>query len=120
MVPESCSPYKASKGSQPGDCGTCDKKSLSKTYRLSDYYAVGGGYGEDSVTVRSIMEDLMENGPQTVAFEATYNFMLYKRGIYKSIDLFDWLKWEDSEKPEWYMVTHAVLLYGWGEDEDGK
>lgn len=59
----------------------------------------------------------MENGPQTVAFEATYNFMLYSRGIYKSVDLLEWMKWEDSEKPEWYMVTHAVLLYGWGEDE---
>lgn len=61
----------------------------------------------------------MKNGPIVVSFEPSNEFMYYEGGIFRSLDLQDWVKY-DLEKPEWQQVGHSVLLYGWGETEDGE
>merc|ERR1711957_66911 len=44
-----------------------------------------------------------------------YNFMMYKSGIYHSIDEKTWMT-NNVPRPEWEKVDHSVLLVGWGED----
>ncbi len=58
----------------------------------------------------------MEKGPIVVSFEPDYNFMMYKSGIYHSLDEKTWIS-KGIPKPEWEKVDHSVLLVGWGEDE---
>lgn len=62
------------------------------------------------------MTELKENGPIVVSFEPDYNFMMYKSGIYHSIDEKTWIS-KRMPKPEWEKVDHSVLLVGWGEDD---
>lgn len=66
-----------------------------------------------------MMKELYEKGPFVVSFEPDYNFMMYKSGIYHSIDEKTWIS-RGMPKPEWEKVDHSVLLVGWGEDEDTK
>lgn len=63
------------------------------------------------------MSELMQNGPIVVSFEPDYNFMMYKSGIYHSIDEKTWIS-KRLPKPEWEKVDHSVLLVGWGEEEE--
>lgn len=42
--------------------------------------------------------------------------MMYKSGIYHSIDEKTWIS-KGIPKPEWTKVDHSVLLVGWGEDQ---
>lgn len=63
-----------------------------------------------------MMQELKEKGPIVVSFEPDYNFMMYKSGIYHSIDEKTWIS-KGLPKPEWEKVDHSVLLVGWGEDE---
>jgi len=39
-----------------------------------------------------MMVELMNNGPMVVSFEPAYEFMLYKEGIFHSVDEIDWVK----------------------------
>lgn len=68
------------------------------------------------------MAEIFHNGPVTMSFEPSYDFMYYESGIYHS-------KAESSEFPEWVIyyinifqekVDHSVLCYGWGEDSNGE
>ncbi len=63
-----------------------------------------------------MIQELSEKGPIVVSFEPDYNFMMYKSGIYHSIDEKTWIS-KGIPKPEWEKVDHSVLLVGWGEDE---
>jgi len=62
------------------------------------------------------MQELFKKGPIVVSFEPDYNFMMYKSGIYHSLDEKTWIS-KGIPKPEWEKVDHSVLLVGWGEDE---
>jgi len=62
------------------------------------------------------MKEIFEKGPIVVSFEPDYNFMMYKSGIYHSIDEKTWIS-KGIPKPEWEKVDHSVLMVGWGEDE---
>lgn len=113
LVPEDCSQYLASKGS----CQTCDVSKLDETYRVKDYNFIGGSFGKSNA--KDMMIELMNNGPIVVSFEPTTEFMYYEGGVYKSLDVQDWVKL-GLERPEWQKVSHSVLLYGWGETESGE
>lgn len=63
------------------------------------------------------MLELMNNGPLVVSLETSDVFMYYESGVYESGDA-EWLV-NGEEKPEWEKVSHSVLLYGWGETDDG-
>lgn len=63
-----------------------------------------------------MMQELIEKGPIVVSFEPDYNFMMYKSGIYHSLDEKTWIS-KGIPKPEWEKVDHSVLLVGWGEDD---
>jgi cathepsin C len=96
---------------------TCNIKELPHIYRARNYRYIGGSYGKCSQ--KSMMEELYKNGPIVVSFEPDYNFMMYKSGIYHSIDEKTWIN-KGIPKPEWEKVDHSVLLVGWGEEESGE
>ncbi len=112
LIPETCKSYQEGDGKCFKD--TCDINNLQYIYKAKDYKYVGGSYGKCSEKL--MMEELYNNGPIVVSFEPDYNFMMYKNGIYHSIN-------EETRihngvpKPEWEKVDHSVLLVGWGEDE---
>lgn len=113
-LPEFCSEYKG----VVGKCDeTCDLTKLESFYGMSDYYYVGGSYGQCSE--KKIMEEVYKNGPIVVSFEPDYNFMLYKSGIYHALDDSSWMS-QGLTKPEWQKVDHSVLLVGWGEEPNLK
>ena len=58
-------------------------------------------------------EELQKNGPFVVSFEPDYNFMMYRSGVYHSLNPNTWINL-GVQKPEWQKVDHAVLLVGWG------
>jgi C1A family cysteine protease len=92
---------------------TCDITNLPYIYRAKNYRYIGGSYGKCSQKL--MMKEIYENGPIVVSFEPDYNFMLYKSGIYHSIDEKTWIN-NGVPRPEWEKVDHSVLLVGWGED----
>jgi hypothetical protein len=96
---------------------TCDIANLPFKYKAENYHYVGGSYGQCSE--KKLMEELYKNGPIVVSFEPDYNFMMYKSGIYHSIDEKTWIS-KRLPKPEWEKVDHSVLLVGWGEDENSE
>lgn len=65
-----------------------------------------------------MMLELKQNGPLVAGFEPPLDFLYYKGGIYHGIEP-NWFK-NGQEKPEWERVDHSVLLYGWGETENGE
>ncbi len=116
LIPESCE----NKG--VNDSYNCHKKCNSeilqkRVYKVRDYKYLGGSYGKCSEKL--LMQELMENGPVVVSFEPDYHFMMYRKGIYKSLDDKDWMP-HRLPKPEWEKVDHSVTLVGWGYDEKLK
>ena len=45
--------------------------------------------------------------------------MYYATGVFSSVDAADWIK-NNEDQPEWRNVEHAVLCYGWGEENGEK
>jgi len=107
LVPATCMRYNTA-----GTCKLeCDLDKLEgKRYRSDNYRYVGSFYGNAST--EAIMEELYENGPMVVSFEPAEDFMYYSDGVYKSEGLHN-----QTAKPEWEKVDHAVLLVGYGEDD---
>jgi C1A family cysteine protease len=111
MIPERCSSTKTCSN-------TCNETNIEKRiFKVENYKYLGGSYGQCSEEL--LMEELMANGPIVVSFEPDYHFMLYKTGIYKSLNEDNWV-WHNLQKPEWEKVDHSVTLVGWGYDEQLK
>eukprot|EP00298_Acanthocystis_sp_HF-20_P013289 c20286_g1_i1.p1 GENE.c20286_g1_i1~~c20286_g1_i1.p1 ORF type:complete len:617 (-),score=264.97 c20286_g1_i1:33-1883(-) len=118
IVLEDCFPY------TPGsECGSKCANPDSKIF-VSDYYYVGGYYGACSEA--AMMQELYENGPFVVSFNAGSDFMFYSGGVYVTTQFSDsFLQISQTtgqvKKKEWEKTTHSVLLVGYGETkEDGK
>lgn len=89
-----------------------------KLLEIEDYYYVGGSYGRCNEDL--MIEELDNNGPLVISFEPSYDFMVYKSGIFESkVAKHNWLNSRKVIKPEWQKVDHSVLLVGYGE-ENGK
>lgn len=117
LIPESCE-----NRSGINDSYNCLKKCKNKTlqnrkYKVKDYKYLGGSYGKCSEEL--LMKELMENGPVVVSFEPDFHFMMYQKGIYRSLDDKDWMT-HNLPKPEWEKVDHSVTLVGWGYDQKLK
>ncbi len=98
---EACYPYK-------GQDSQCTQQCSPRTY-VTDYKYVGGFYG--ATDEQSMMQELVENGPMTIAFEVYRDFFNYKGGVYhhvKSTEKFS------NPEPHWEETNHAVLLVGYG------
>lgn len=83
------------------------------SYKVKNFGYLGGSYGKCSEEL--LMRELVKNGPVVVSFEPDYHFMMYKKGIYKSVKG-NWMS-KNLPKPEWQKVDHSVTLVGWGFDE---
>jgi cathepsin C len=99
-------------------CGAkkCKKTLKNKftSYKVKNFSYLGGSYGRCNEEL--LMRELVKNGPIVVSFEPDYHFMMYRKGIYKSLK-FNWLN-KNLPKPEWEKVDHSVTLVGWGYDEE--
>jgi len=105
LVPESCSPFSTGGGSCQALKG-CDLGEVR--FRAINHHYVGGYYGGSEEHL--IKEELMANGPVVMSFEPREDFMYYKSGVYKS--------GAHKIHQEWEQVDHAVLLVGYGKDDD--
>lgn len=92
---------------------------------LKDYYYVGGYQG--AADEFSIMQEIFKHGPVVANIEPTFDFQLYKKGIFKPLAGNTWQSYKPQDKSiggrkileEWTKVDHAVLIYGWGETKSG-
>lgn len=113
LLPATCMRYNTG-GSCKLECDL-DKLKGQKRYRAANHRYVGSWYGNSSV--ESIKSELYHNGPVVLGLEPAEDFMFYSEGIYKStqVNLL-----HTGENREWEKVDHAVLLVGWGEDNNGQ
>jgi len=111
LVPATCMRYNPS-----GTCKLeCDlEKDVDKWYKAANHRYIGDFYGNASVN--EMMQELVRNGPITVAFEPAEDFMFYSDGIYRSEAAATKIK----APQEWERVDHAVLLVGYGEEDGTK
>jgi len=104
VVSEECNVY-------TGNNGQCNTKSTCSRYYVSGYSYVGGYYG--ACNELEMKRSLVRNGPLSVSFEVYPDFMMYKSGVYHQTKLL-----QRSIKFEPFQITnHAVLLVGYGHDE---
>jgi len=111
LVPATCMRYNTA-----GTCKLeCDlEKDVDKWYKAANHRYIGDFYGNDSA--KAMMQELVRNGPVTVAFEPAEDFMLYSDGIYRS----QGADTRNKAPQEWEKVDHAVLLVGYGEENGTK
>ena len=63
----------------------------------------------------------MENGPVVLSFRIEPSFLYYSEGVYQPYCEDTWMNGDASTKrPEWTMIDHSVLCYGWGEENGFK
>jgi cathepsin C len=89
---------------------------VKQVVKVVDYGYVGGRYGAGNTS--NIMMEIMTNGPVVLSFEPDYFFSLYTRGVYKKVDMSEWIA-SGLPRPEWIKIDHSVLCYGWGETKEG-
>jgi len=112
LVPETCMPYTGTDGACSSECGATSR------YFLEDYGYIGGYYG--GCSEQAMMEEIHQNGPIIVAFNAPGSLFYYMGGIFhcgatettesenQAPDCHDVHKWEKT--------NHAVVAVGWGVD----
>ena len=117
IVSEECMPYLAKNNQCKFSCQDGVKVSVK------DYGYVGGYYGASNE--ENIMKELRARGPVIANFEPSWDFTLFKSGIYQSFsrretstELND-LDMREAEL-DWERVSHSVLLVGWGEENGQK
>ena len=103
VVEEGCAPYEDTDAACPTVGGDCTR------YHAHDYKYVGGYYG--ACTESAMLLELALRGPIVIGFEVEEDFMHYKSGVYMHTGLND--EWNP-----WMVVNHAVLLVGYGEEEE--
>mmetsp|Transcript_175374 Transcript_175374/g.562579 ORF Transcript_175374/g.562579 Transcript_175374/m.562579 type:complete len:584 (-) Transcript_175374:195-1946(-) len=107
LVPESCSRFDTGGGT----CHALKNCTLGNSrFRAINHHYVGGYYG--GAEERLIKDELVARGPVVMSFEPREDFMYYKAGVYKS--------GPNKIHQEWEQVDHAVLLVGYGEDDQGQ
>lgn len=113
IVDDTCMPYKA----ESTECTLCD---APKIYTIDDYQYINGAYG--LANEEGMMRDLYQYGPLAIGFMVTPDFMHYHGGVY-GCDSRDAISAQLSEQDAaaftgYEEVNHAVLLVGWGVDQD--
>ena len=117
IYPESCYEYTATDGACEN---LCDTSKVKERYSVSDWYYIGGHYG--SSTEAEMMKELRARGPFVVSIEPPQDIFVYESGIYETIyddELNADPTQDDYVHPAWQMITHSVLLVGYGEEENG-
>ena len=117
---ESCAPYVGKRPVVPGRKEAankfCPAECRSKlAVSVNNFGYVGGAYGE--CDVQGMMRELHDNGPIPIALEVGHDFMHYKSGVYDTPAKNPKKNLEDS-KNHWMITDHAVVLIGWGTDEE--
>ncbi len=105
LVEESCFPYVG----KDLECKEMDSK--CRRYYVKDYHYIGGYYGACSEELMRL--ELVNHGPIAVGYDVAGSFFNYRKGIYSHIQD------AEDELNQWRPVNHAVLVVGYGEEEDG-
>merc|ERR1712010_50799 len=113
--------------------GVSCNKDAKPEVRTTGYGYIGGYYG--ACNAKKMMKELHKNGPIVVGFNTEAGLWHYESGLYESTESL--LETQEADHPaktwgvfkkgaprmhnHWEKTTHAVLVVGWGEnDEDGK
>jgi cathepsin C len=104
FVPESCLEYAPNEAKCSDSCKRSDRYFAS-----SDYGYLGGYYGSSSEV--AMMKELVEHGPMVVALQAPHALFYYRRGILTCDK-------RPRHEPGWEETNHAVLLVGYGVDDE--
>jgi len=104
LIPEACNPYTG-----PGATCTKDRDSCRKFY-TTDYEYVGGYYG--ACNEEEMLLALVSSGPLAVGFEVYEDFRSYESGVYQHSGF-------TNDFNPFEVTSHAVLLVGYGQTEDG-
>jgi cathepsin C len=101
---------------------TCKDTGSSKRWWAKGYEYVGGFYG--SCNAEAMMEEIHKNGPIMAAFQAPSSLFYYKSGIYHgpSPRSEEQLSSVHNSKTvhKWQATNHAVVIVGWGEENNKK
>lgn len=116
-LPERCEEYKAEDQRCSVGCFQEIPKSEQKVTKVTDYYYVGGHYG--ACSEEAMMKEILKNGPVVANIEPTADFSFYKTGVFEPMTQTAWQGYGDKLKKEWFKVDHSILVYGWGETDDG-
>lgn len=65
------------------------------------------------------MLEILKNGPVVVNFRVDMAFSFYSGGIYSHQTENAWIR-NNEARPDWVKLDHAVLCYGWGEENGVK
>ncbi|KAJ1526208.1 hypothetical protein ONE63_009367 [Megalurothrips usitatus] len=103
LVEEKCAPY-------TGKDSACPREHCDRIYS-SGYQYVGGYYGGCNEALMRLA--LVQNGPLSVSFEVHPDFMHYKNGVYRRVNLE-----RELDPHPYFEVNHAVLLVGYGVDQE--
>jgi len=115
LVAEQCMPYTGSDNQCSAECGATER------YFLEDYGYVGGYYG--GCSEQSMMEEIAENGPIIVAFNAPGELFYYSGGIFSCHDTPTESEVQavgNTDVHKWEKTNHAVVAVGWGVDGEQK
>jgi len=127
IAKESAKPYVGHSGV------SCNKKAKPEV-RATGYGYIGGYYG--SCNHKKMMRELHNNGPIVVGFNTEAGLWHYESGLYESVESLvetaesdhpasTWGVFDKKKGPRlhnhWEKTTHAVLVVGYGEnDQHGK
>jgi len=127
IAKESAKPYVRATGV------SCNKKAKPEV-RATGYGYIGGYYG--SCNHKKMMRELHNNGPIVVGFNTEAGLWHYESGLYESVESLvetaesdhpasTWGVFDKKKGPRlhnhWEKTTHAVLVVGYGEnDQHGK
>jgi cathepsin C len=109
LTRESCNPYVGVRNDckRPSYSSECSEYEYTTNYRY-----VGGFYGACSEALMRI--ELVQNGPFVVSFEIHDDFLNYASGVYHHTGLKDQVNFHFDP---FELVTHAVLLVGYGSSD---
>ena len=114
IVDERCFPYQSGyRNGETIDCSwKCQDESMASTMYAVDFGYVGGYYGAGNEV--NMLLELYERGPIAVSLEVTDVFLKYKSGVLTGPSGHTG---DDRNKNPVEISNHAVLLIGWGFDE---
>lgn len=103
------------------DNHTCGDYCGEKGLRVKKWYRVNHFSGFYPNSEQAIQEEIFTSGPVAINFEVTPSFRGYKGGIYRPTaeEKADYDR-RSSVEDQFYPTNHLVVIYGWGETEQGE
>jgi len=95
----------------------CRVSTHGQTYRAANHRYVGGNGAYGFTSEDAMKEELVAHGPFVVGIEPGTDFMMYESGIFDPLQGKVDHRHHGLEQGVWERVDHAVVLIGWGEEQ---